>query len=342
MAFTARTLTSAVVVMIAFAGATPAAESARDLAREGKKKLPRLFIEAVSAASESTVRIQCDGKDAVFGTVVSADGLILTKGSELRGDVSCVLRDGSAYDAKRIGYDKESDLALIKIDAEGLVPVKFSNVKAQVGDWVAATGYTSDPVAVGVVSVKARKLYGEQAVIENANKGYLGIGLKDTEDSEGVLVTEVMREAAAARAGMKVKDVILEVAGKTITDRQSLIEQLEKYRPDDSVKVKVHRGESEITLTVKLGSKGEIDRSSFQNSMGSQLSGRRTGFPFVIQHDTVLKPINCGGPLVDLDGNVLGINIARAGRVESWTIPCDVIKPILKTLREGKTTQTSK
>ena len=63
---------------------------------------------------------------------------------------------------------------------------------------------------------------------------------------------------------------------------------------------------------------------------------RRTGFPAIIQHDMVLKPIDCGGPLVDLDGNVLGINIARAGRVESWALPPDIVKPIIKDMKEGK------
>ena len=34
----------------------------------------------------------------------------------------------------------------------------------------------------------------------------------------------------------------------------------------------------------------------------------------VIQHDTVLRPVNCGGPVVDLDGRVVGVNIAHGGR----------------------------
>ena len=38
----------------------------------------------------------------------------------------------------------------------------------------------------------------------------------------------------------------------------------------------------------------------------------------------------------DLDGNVLGINIARAGRVESWALPADVIDGVLKELKDGK------
>ena len=43
-----------------------------------------------------------------------------------------------------------------------------------------------------------------------------------------------------------------------------------------------------------------------------------------------------GGPLVDLDGRVLGLNIARAGRVETWALPGDVIQPIMADLKAGK------
>ena len=43
-----------------------------------------------------------------------------------------------------------------------------------------------------------------------------------------------------------------------------------------------------------------------------------------------------GIALVDLDGRVLGINIARAGRVETWTLPAETIKPIYAELKAGK------
>ena len=44
---------------------------------------------------------------------------------------------------------------------------------------------------------------------------------------------------------------------------------------------------------------------------GGPFSERRWGFPLVLPHDTPLRPKDCGGPLVDTDGQVGGINIAR-------------------------------
>ena len=69
--------------------------------------------------------------------------------------------------------------------------------------------------------------------------------------------------------------------------------------------------------------------------MGSVLSNRRGGFPKILQHDTVIKPADCGGPLVDLDGKVVGINIARAGRSESYAIPSEAVRELLLPLMSG-------
>src|SRR5438034_2409763 len=70
--------------------------------------------------------------------------------------------------------------------------------------------------------------------------------------------------------------------------------------------------------------------------MGSALSSRRNGYPSILQHDSVVKPTECGGPIVDLDGKVIGINICRAGRVESWAVPAEAVQPLLFDLMAGK------
>jgi S1-C subfamily serine protease len=73
-----------------------------------------------------------------------------------------------------------------------------------------------------------------------------------------------------------------------------------------------------------------------QNLMGSELSQKRSGFPTYFQSDTVIKPKDCGGPVCDLDGHVVGITIARAGRVESYAIPTEALTPVLADLMSGK------
>ncbi len=303
--------------------------SAQQTRDTGKKLLSNLFTQAVTAANEATVRVKCDGKEKALGTVVSADGYILTKGSELRGKLTCLFRDDSVYPAEYVGYHKASDLALLKVTATGLKPVTFAEAKyASIGNWVAAPGLATTPIGVGVVSVAARKLYGDEALIQNLNKGTLGIQMRELAKGEGALIVDVKVDAAAYKAKLRPQDVLFEFDGKAVKSPDSLIEIMEDYQPGESVLIKIRRGDEELAVTVKLSNRAEWDQGAFQNAMGSWLSGRRTGFPQVIQHDTVINPDACGGPLVDLDGRVLGINIARAGRVETWALPAEVITPV--------------
>jgi serine protease Do len=106
------------------------------------------------------------------------------------------------------------------------------------------------------------------------------------------------------------------------------------------VKLKVKRGEEDLQIEATLGPTDEMDaqinRHEFQNQLGGELSRRRAGFPSVFQHDTVLRPAECGGPVVDLDGRAVGINIARAGRVASYAIPATMVKEVLAALLNAK------
>ena len=61
-------------------------------------------------------------------------------------------------EAKIVGVDVPFDLAMLKIDAKNLPTIQWENSKeAKVGRWVASVGPGEDPVAIGVISVAARK-----------------------------------------------------------------------------------------------------------------------------------------------------------------------------------------
>ena len=280
----------------------------------------------------------------VLGTVVFADGYILTKASELRGALSVRLSDGTEYEAKVVGKHRDTDLALIRVDVKDLKPVTFTDSKKAVtGHWLAAAGPTSEPVAVGIVSVKTRKLTEFDAFIDNHNRGFVGIIMATTDPKDddgkviGAKITEVDPKGAGKKAGLKVGDIIVAVDGAKTPGRVALRDALEDSRPGETVTLTVLRDDKEETFKLTLtGQLGPPDRGTIQNAMGGELSGRRTGFPAVLQTDMVVKPQECGGPVVDLDGNVLGISIARAGRVETWILPSENIRPLLNDLKSGK------
>ena len=64
--------------------------------------------------------------------------------------------------------------------------------------------------------------------------------------------------------------------------------------------------------------------------MGGERSDFRDGFPSVIQTDIALEPEDQGGPVVTLDGEIIGLNIARAGRIKTYTLPSEVILELLE------------
>ena len=81
------------------------------------------------------------------GFIVSEDGYILTnyhvieRAAQGGLDVNVILRDGTRYIASIVGYEQYNDVAVLKIDAEGLTPVSFGNsASISVGDLVYAVG----------------------------------------------------------------------------------------------------------------------------------------------------------------------------------------------------------
>jgi len=96
------------------------------------------------------------------GVVVTKDGCILTNHHVVDGaqDIHVDLTDGRTFNAKMIGSDKPSDLAVIKIDATNLQPLALGNSDAvQVGDVVLAIGNplgVGQTVTMGIISAKGR------------------------------------------------------------------------------------------------------------------------------------------------------------------------------------------
>jgi len=301
-----------------------------------------IFKDVVAGASQSVVRVRCDGKDVALGVIVASDGFVLTKYSDLTDKISVKTREGKVHEAKLVGFQQQHDLAMLKIDADGLLPVVWTDSKAApAGHLIASPGMATEPVAVGVVSVPTRTLPAGKGFAAppapNPNSGFLGISLEDGLPS-GARVSDVQAKSAAEKAGIKVNDLIVAVAGKGVEDASALIQVIQGYKAGETVDLKVKRGSEELALKATLGKRpaNQSNRGDMQNNMGSELSKRRTGFPTILQTDQVIKPNDCGGPLVDLSGQVIGINIARAGRVESYAIPSEVIQPLLRDLMSGK------
>ena len=334
-----------VLALLGFCTGTALSQSTKvnpDDLRNGPKVV-QAFRTVVAKPSEYTVRVLADDKEVAFGVIVDADGFILTKWSEIkdRNSIRCKFKDGKVLDAKIVGVKDEEDaaydLALLKVEAKGLPTVQWRSSKdITVGRWVASVGTGENPIAVGVVSVTARKLKqnDQPPKTGNVNAGYLGVGLEPGDG--GAKINKVEKGTPAFKAGLKVNDIVYEAAGKKIIDHESLINTIGRFKPGEKVLLKVKRGEEEKEIEATLGTRPKDLGINPQETMGTRLSNRRGGFPIILQHDSGVRPEDCGGPLVDLDGKAIGINIARAGRTETYALPSEVIEPLLGELKSGK------
>jgi len=104
------------------------------------------------------------------GFIVSADGYILTNAHVVddAAEVTVKLTDEREFQAKVIGVDRRTDVALVKIDARDLPTVRIGQAsKSKVGEWVAAIGSPfglENTVTAGIISAKSRVLPDETYV----------------------------------------------------------------------------------------------------------------------------------------------------------------------------------
>ena len=98
------------------------------------------------------------------GVIISADGYIVTNNHvvENADKIDVILTDNRSLQAKVIGTDPNTDLALIKIEGAGFPIVRLGNSdNVHVGEWVLAVGYPfalQTTVTAGIVSAKGRSI----------------------------------------------------------------------------------------------------------------------------------------------------------------------------------------
>ncbi len=126
------------------------------------KSVVEIRTETVSTSS---IFSQYVTEGAGSGVIITADGYIITNYHVIdnASTVTVSTNDGSKYSAKVIGYDNESDIAVIKIEATGLTPaVVGDSTKLAVGEEVIAIGNPlgslGGTVTNGIISALAREI----------------------------------------------------------------------------------------------------------------------------------------------------------------------------------------
>ena len=291
----------------------------------------------VKVLGDKTIRSKTAERQVSLGTVVDTAGFIITKASEIK-DIAKSLKveiNGKKIPAKIFGIHERSDIAMLKIEPAGLElkNVEWQNQTPEVGHFLATPDADAKTIGFGVLSVASRE--------ERDTRGFMGVNLQDPgDDKKGSRVTAITPNSPAAMAGMKIGDLIMRVNGTDVKNTQDLIKKVQKQKAGETVKIKFVRDNKEVEKSIKLADRAGLGITRPLNPQetiaGNKLSGRRTGFDRVIQHDTVLKPEHMGGPILDLQGRAIGINIAKNGRVSTYALPLSVIQPAIAELRSGK------
>ncbi|HEX6938934.1 MAG TPA: trypsin-like peptidase domain-containing protein [Longimicrobiales bacterium] len=271
------------------------------------------------------------------GFVFRPDGYILTNNHVIEGAerVTVVLQDRREFEARVVGRDPNTDVAVLKIDAENLPVVELGESEAvAVGDWVVALGYPlrlGATATAGIVSAKGRRLgiIGQDeeasaplehfiqtdAAINPGNSGgplvdldgraigintaiasptgyysgygfavpidlakrvaedllehgavrrpKLGVAIDDVGPADrevyrldraaGAEVKRVEEGGPAARAGLRLGDVIVAVDGHPVESSGDLMELLALKDPNDTVELDVVRYGERLRIRVELG-----------------------------------------------------------------------------------------
>ena len=296
----------------------------------------RAFNEALGDSWKSTVRFMHGGEQVALGAIVDSDGWIVTKASQLprSGEITCQTYDGRESIASVVNRVPEHDLALVHIPETKLTTITWeSKSTPERGKWLATTDLRATPIAVGVISA------GVQNIGQKLPR--LGVHLETTKG--GGAVSMVLPGSGADEAGIRRGDTLYSVNGKTLDNRDAVIGEIARIgRAGEFLRIGVDRAERRFELDARLMDLTDELLDKTEMEVNGRVSARSTGFSTVFSHDTVLEPQECGGPLVNLDGKAVGINIARAGRVTSYALPSDTVKPLVDSmLAQAKLVSTS-
>ena len=162
--------------------------------------------------------------------------------------------------------------------------------------------------------------------------GVMGVMLgQDGKKLGGVEINEVVPQAAGDRAGLLAKDLILSIDGRRVFTKEQLGKVVSSKDPGDMINLEVSRKNKKRKIKVTLGHSSvtfELFNRNLQ--MSGPVSKRKDNFPLILQHDLPLPKEGMGGPLFNLEGKCIGINIARVDRVTTFALPTKILLPYLK------------
>lgn len=300
--------------------------------------------DVTAAVKASMVRVM-DGKSPrCYGTVIDDLGHAVTKRSQLpvgwqKGELTVESSTGDSFTARVVGVDRALDLAVLAIADCTLPAVKWAiDQEVQPGEVLLTPRLGSYTPALGFAAIEHR-----ESMRDWSTGPYLGVRTSDAPRKQreaanlehALLVEEVVPKSGADRAGVLVGDLIVSLDDEPVTDRMALRETIANRSTGDTLAIELIRGGERITVNATLSKRDPLPgKEGLRGNTTTPISEVSTGFGEVIAHDAIVWPEQCGGPVVNLEGRAVGLNIARFDRTATHAIlGKDVMRAVTAVLQ---------
>ena len=252
--------------------------------------------------------------------------IILSKSSSV-GQRPVAKLGNKSYTLKVLARDKKNDLialALPKrlsgaITLADIVEAPFSddNLGEPIASVLPEEGFKYGILGMSPLSLPAR-----------FSTGSLGARLQEINGLPTVLQLDSL--GPAERLGLQKDDQIITVDDKDVASAEKINRELAHYFPGDTIKVSWIREQDTLSGSLVLATRMMREGNHPANHFKGGKSVRRDGFDRVFVHDSRIHAYECGSPVLNQEGKVVGLNIARYSHTASLAIPADVLLVFLK------------
>jgi serine protease Do len=164
--------------------------------------------------------------------------------------------------------------------------------------------------------------------------GFLGASTQLKNDQ--LVIKSVMPNSAAELGGLKTGDIITAVNGLQVLDELDFVKAIGKYQAGDTVLLAGISGDKDFVKKAVLQYPPQKTGSHPAGLFYGGKSMKRDGFNNVFTQDATVRPTECGGPVFDMNGNFVGINIARFSRTSTIIMPAKRIIDYLTMIMNKK------
>ncbi|EHQ28143.1 trypsin-like peptidase domain-containing protein [Mucilaginibacter paludis] len=303
------------------------------------KSLPSIFTKKAARFKSSQFLITSRVKNSeqkILGTLIIADDPKFKKsgaGSMLISKNSCVgnepvvwLPKEGAVKAQVVFRSVTDDLVLLKIDRklDGGIDIKAAKNDSLKFDQVGTILLSPRPDSLPKVSALGSTGF---PLTLKFSMGYLGATSFIKEGK--IVVSRVQQGSPAGMGGLKADDTLNSINHEQVNNLVELQRELKKYEPGDDIEIAASRNGKDTVMAVTLGLRPVASPNHNAEKFTGGKSIRRDGFAKIFGHDARITPEECGGPVIDVQGNFYGINIARFSRVVTLAVPVSQLRQFL-------------